>query len=122
MPNIKPHTSKPALAPEDAVNNINVISQDLLPTPEQVKHSLPLTQEAELTVLQGRAVLRRILDRHDHRLLVVIGPCSIHDIDAAKIGRVARGSPITSHDDLDPEKHFVLFAVGSLGARSRRSR
>ncbi len=84
MPNTKTRTSKPAFAPEDAVNNINVISQDLLPTPEQVKRALPLTQQAELTVLQGRAVLRRILDRQDHRLLVVIGPCSIHDIAAAK--------------------------------------
>lgn len=76
---------KPVLTPDDAVNNINVISQDLLPTPEEVKRLLPLTQQAELTVLQGRAVLRRILDRQDHRLFVVIGPCSIHDAAAAKV-------------------------------------
>ena len=82
-PTIK--SANPALAPDDAVNNINVISQDLLPTPEEVKRLLPLTQQAELTVLQGRAVLRRILDRQDHRLFVVIGPCSIHDTAVAKV-------------------------------------
>lgn len=40
------------------------------------------------------------------------------DIDARKIGRIARGVRIASPDVLDPEKHFVVFAVGSLGARS----
>jgi 3-deoxy-7-phosphoheptulonate synthase len=68
----------------DPINNLNVLSQDLLPTPQQVKEALPLTEGAEQTVLRGREVVRRILDRQDHRLLIVIGPCSIHDIKAAK--------------------------------------
>lgn len=68
---------------ETLVSNINVISQDLLPTPEQVKHAYPLSEKAEKTVLNGRKVLRDILDGKDHRLFVVVGPCSIHDIDAA---------------------------------------
>lgn len=69
---------------EHEVNNINVISQELLPTPEQVKSVLPLTKAAEGTVLQGRKTLRRILDGQDPRLFVVVGPCSIHDVNAAK--------------------------------------
>ena len=68
---------------EDSINNINVQSQDLLPTPEQVKAALPLTPKAGETVRRGRAVIQRILDRRDHRLFVVIGPCSVHDIKAA---------------------------------------
>jgi hypothetical protein len=39
------------------------------------------------------------------------------DIDPDKIGRTARGAPITAHADLDPSRHFVVFAVGALGAR-----
>ena len=70
--------------PEEVVNNINVLSQELLPTPQQVKGALPLTARAEETVLKGRETVRRILDRKDHRLFVVVGPCSIHDIRAAK--------------------------------------
>ncbi len=69
---------------EQDLSNINVISQELLPTPEQIKNLLPLTPAAETTVLNGRKVLRRILDGQDPRLFVVIGPCSIHDIKAAK--------------------------------------
>jgi 3-deoxy-7-phosphoheptulonate synthase len=67
----------------DPINNVNVLSQDLLPTPSQVKDALPLTDSAEATVLRGRDVVRRILDRQDHRLFVVVGPCSIHDTKAA---------------------------------------
>lgn len=69
---------------KDPVNNLNVLSQDLLPTPLQVKNALPLTDKAQATVLRGRETVQRILDRQDHRLFVVIGPCSIHDMKAAK--------------------------------------
>jgi len=68
---------------EKQVHNVNVLSQELLPTPEQVKRDLPLTEQAEKTVLAGREAVRRILDREDHRLFVVVGPCSIHDLKAA---------------------------------------
>jgi len=68
----------------DRINNVNVISQELLPTPEQVKAALPLSPAAEGTVMRGRETVRRILDRQDHRLFVVVGPCSIHDVRAAR--------------------------------------
>lgn len=66
------------------ISNVNVVSQELLPTPEQVKAALPLSPVAERTVLSGRDIVRRILARRDSRLFVVVGPCSIHDIAAAK--------------------------------------
>jgi len=69
---------------EKQVNNVNVVSQELLPTPEEVKRALPLTERAEKTVLTGREAVRRILDREDPRLFVVVGPCSIHDLKAAR--------------------------------------
>ena len=65
------------------LNNINVLSQDLLPTPAAVKQALPLGEAAEKTVLAGRETVQNILDHKDKRLFVVIGPCSIHDTDAA---------------------------------------
>ncbi|MDH5730846.1 MAG: 3-deoxy-7-phosphoheptulonate synthase, partial [Gammaproteobacteria bacterium] len=68
---------------EEQVSNINVLSQTLLPTPEAVKSAYPRSDKAEQTVLKGRQVLQNILDRNDHRLFMVIGPCSIHDTDAA---------------------------------------
>jgi 3-deoxy-7-phosphoheptulonate synthase len=48
-----------------------------------VHERLPLTDAAAATVLAGRRTIRRILDREDARLFVVVGPCSIHDPAAA---------------------------------------
>ncbi|MEX2045917.1 MAG: 3-deoxy-7-phosphoheptulonate synthase [Chloroflexota bacterium] len=44
---------------------------------------LPLSEAGATTVASARQQLVRILDREDDRLIVVVGPCSIHDIDAA---------------------------------------
>jgi 3-deoxy-7-phosphoheptulonate synthase len=68
---------------EKLVYNVNVVAQDVLATPEDVKRALPLTDKAELTVLESRHVVENILDRKDHRFIVVVGPCSIHDPSAA---------------------------------------
>ena len=55
-----------------------------LVTPRQIREQLPITAAAEATVLQTRQAIRDILyGRDQHRLLVVIGPCSIHDSEAA---------------------------------------
>ncbi len=61
------------------VENINVTSFDSMPTPEELHARLPLTDRAGSTVTQGREALRNILDRKDHRMFAVVGPCSIHD-------------------------------------------
>ena len=65
------------------VDDLNIASQDVLITPNALKEKLPLSDNARQTVISGRETIRNILDRKDHRLFVVIGPCSIHDTDAA---------------------------------------
>ncbi|SFC05309.1 3-deoxy-D-arabinoheptulosonate-7-phosphate synthase [Marinospirillum celere] len=65
------------------VDNLNVAAQEILITPDRLKDKLPLTEAAEKTVYEGRQVIQDILDRKDPRLFVIVGPCSIHDIDAA---------------------------------------
>ena len=67
----------------NSVHNINVASQDILTTPEALKRELPLTDTLRESVTNSRQTVWDILDRRDHRLLVVVGPCSIHDVDAA---------------------------------------
>jgi len=69
---------------QERLQNINVLSSELLPTPEQIKRDLPLTTAAEDFVYRSRTAVRRILDREDPRLFVVVGPCSIHDPAAAR--------------------------------------
>ena len=66
------------------LNNINVSALDVLPTPEEIKQRLPLSETATNTVFQSRETIQRILDRQDPRLFVVVGPCSIHDVAAAR--------------------------------------
>jgi 3-deoxy-7-phosphoheptulonate synthase len=63
--------------------NVNVAAMEVLPTPEEIKQRLPLGETAADTVFQGRETVKRILDRQDPRLFVVVGPCSIHDVGAA---------------------------------------
>jgi len=59
--------------------NLNVLGLDPMPSPAEIKARVPLTEAAAATVVEGRTVLGRILDREDPRLIVVVGPCSIHD-------------------------------------------
>lgn len=65
------------------LENLNVKSQQILITPDKLKEDIPLTAKAKDSVLKGRQEIRDILDRKDHRLFVVVGPCSIHDTKAA---------------------------------------
>ncbi|MEF8722159.1 3-deoxy-7-phosphoheptulonate synthase [Candidatus Accumulibacter phosphatis] len=61
------------------IDNINVSAFDAMPSPEEIHARLPLSPAAAGLVMNGREVLRNILDRRDRRLFVVVGPCSIHD-------------------------------------------
>ncbi|MFQ3323246.1 MAG: 3-deoxy-7-phosphoheptulonate synthase [Pseudomonadales bacterium] len=67
-----------------AIENINLVSLEVLITPSKLKESLPVSNKARETVLSSRKVVRDILDGKDHRIFVVVGPCSVHDIKAAK--------------------------------------
>ncbi|MAB23368.1 3-deoxy-7-phosphoheptulonate synthase [Pseudomonas neustonica] len=66
------------------IDDLNVTSNEILISPEQLKAKIPLSEAAQKTVIESRQVIRDILDGKDHRLFIVIGPCSIHDIEAAK--------------------------------------
>lgn len=66
------------------IEDVNVRSTELLITPAALKDELPLSPTARDTVLTGRQTIRNILDGKDHRLFLVVGPCSIHDLKAAK--------------------------------------
>lgn len=68
---------------EYAVDDLNVVSQEILISPANIKAKLPISEAAAKVVTEGRQAVRDILDGKDHRLIVVIGPCSIHDVKAA---------------------------------------
>jgi 3-deoxy-7-phosphoheptulonate synthase len=51
------------------IDNINVSAFDAMPSPEEIHARLPLSPTAAGLVMNGREVLRNILDRRDRRLL-----------------------------------------------------
>jgi len=65
--------------------DLNVREFVRLLAPRALKAELPITPEIEVVVTQSRAALSRILRQQDRRLLVVVGPCSIHDPEAALV-------------------------------------
>ena len=64
------------------LENINVASFDVMPSPEEVQARLPISVAAMESVITGRETIQRILDRGDSRLFAIVGPCSIHDLAA----------------------------------------
>lgn len=63
--------------------NLNVLALDRLVTPRRLKAELVASPAVLETVIQTRGAIRNILAGTDPRLLVVIGPCSIHDPQSA---------------------------------------
>jgi len=68
----------------NTLNDIHVNSEKVLITPDQLRSELPLSEDGRNFVKASRRVIADIIHKKDHRLLVISGPCSVHDIDAAK--------------------------------------
>ena len=61
------------------LDNVNIDNQEILITPEELKRQLPATEEIKQSISQSRELVRSIIDGADKRLLLVVGPCSIHN-------------------------------------------
>ena len=64
-------------------DDLKISSMKELISPSKLIEELPMSQDAIDTVIQTRSEIINILNGKDHRLLLIVGPCSIHDIDAA---------------------------------------
>ncbi|OIP16182.1 MAG: 3-deoxy-7-phosphoheptulonate synthase, partial [Comamonadaceae bacterium CG2_30_57_122] len=67
----------------NAFENLNIVAQQALLSPSALHDAVPATDCAMQTVSAARTAVANILQGQDPRLLVVVGPCSIHDIAAA---------------------------------------
>ncbi len=65
------------------VYNLHIRESEPMPSPAAMKSELPITDAIARTVYEARATTKRILRGEDPRLLVIVGPCSIHDPAAA---------------------------------------
>lgn len=71
-------------APQFRTEDLRIAQIKKVVLPEQLCAQLPLSPEASRTVYETRAQIQDILQGRDERILVVVGPCSIHDPEAAR--------------------------------------
>jgi 3-deoxy-7-phosphoheptulonate synthase len=64
-------------------SDLHVVETRPLISPATLLSEFPITEGAAALVTESRDRIRNILQNEDHRLLVVVGPCSVHDINAA---------------------------------------
>ncbi|PSW69899.1 3-deoxy-7-phosphoheptulonate synthase [Photobacterium sp. GB-50] len=69
---------------KDQLNNVHIEDESVLITPAKLKQDLSASKQALSFVEQSRQTIADIIHKRDHRLLVVCGPCSIHDVEQAK--------------------------------------
>lgn len=65
---------------EEILEDVNVESFERFPTPKEIRELFHLTENGRKNVLESRKIIKDILDGKDKRLLVICGPCSIHNI------------------------------------------
>src|ERR1700679_2626073 len=68
----------------DAVRDQRIERLVPLLSPQELFDELPLDDERVQVLLRGRSAAHAVLDGDDDRLMVVVGPCSVHDVDAAR--------------------------------------
>ncbi len=66
-----------------SVDDLNVLKEQTLMNPEALKAMVPAPARAMETVSGGRLAIKKILNRQDPRIFLIVGPCSIHDTTAA---------------------------------------
>lgn len=68
---------------KDSLHNVHIVDEKVLITPQELKQKLPLADNLRLQIEKSRKDIAKIIHKQDHRLLIVVGPCSIHDPQAA---------------------------------------
>jgi len=69
---------------DSQIHNTNITSEAVITSPNDLSKKLPITQKGKRNIMAGREVVSDILSGKDSRLMVIVGPCSIHNLEAAK--------------------------------------
>ena len=91
----------------EKTSDLHVVETRPLIPPRQLHQDLPLDYTSANTVSKTRRSIQNILHKNDSRLLVIVGPCSIHDIQAAK----EYSSHIQKFRNLYQEKLEIVMRV-----------
>lgn len=87
------------------IENVHISAERVLIPPQQLKQGIPVSERAQRFIVRARQTVADIIHKRDNRLLLVVGPCSIHDIDSAKeyAQRLKR-----LHDELSDEFYILM--------------
>lgn len=85
--------------------NVNIERQYPIPTPQEIRTELPLTPQLADAVFESRKAIENIIARRDKRLLLIAGPCSVDNVEAA----LEYGSRLKSLQDEVASKFFIVM-------------
>jgi len=69
---------------DSQIHNTNIASEAVITSPNDLSKKLPITQKGKRNIMAAREVVSDIHSGKDSRLMVIVGPCSIHNLEAAK--------------------------------------
>ncbi len=90
---------------KDSLHNIHISAEKVLVTPQALRDELPVSAQALNKIRESRDTIADIIHHRDHRLLVICGPCSIHDVDAA---REYASRLLKLHEELSDSLYIVM--------------
>ena len=64
-------------------NNLRILTEEQAISPQELKDLVPITDKSSETVFTSRNIIQDIIEGRDDRFLMITGPCSIHDENAA---------------------------------------
>ena len=65
-------------------DDLRIINTQELVSPQEIIDSISPSERGFATIIKARSQIKNILNKSDNKFMIVVGPCSIHDIEAAK--------------------------------------
>ena len=65
------------------INDLNILEVRSLITPQSLKNEIPNSDDNKKFIYESREIIKNILDKKDNRIMAIVGPCSIHNINSA---------------------------------------
>ena len=98
-------------------SDVNVRQLTPLISPDDLERELPISPAAAETVLRGRQAIRAVLNGEDPRMIMIVGPCSIHD-EASSIEYAERLAKVSKELE---DRLVVVMRVYFEKPRDRKS-
>ena len=89
------------------IQDVHVLATEPLIAPNLLKNEMPVDEGIARTVVEARETIREILAGRDRRMLCIVGPCSIHDPDAA----IDYAQRLTKLKDATSERLYIIMRV-----------